>query len=489
MTPAVEINNWSVAYPGGEAVLKNCSLALHYGEFAVLSGLSGEGKSTLLSSIAGVIPHAVQADTQGEIPIDGLSVAAMQMTDIARRVGTVLQNPDSQIFHSRVDDEIAFGCENLALPREEIACRIQNSCDLVGLNPDAPTRTLSGGQKQRLMTACVFAMGQKILLLDEPLANLDLAGSLQLLGILANLCREGYAVLMVEHRLDIVLPYAHRVFALEDGEVIETDRESAGFAGGQKISDTIAFPRPGGLLLSAQNLAYTVDETAILQDVSLDVRRGERIVILGENGCGKTTLLRMIAGLIKPSSGKITADISAKPGSRRWFRSVGYVYQEPSYQLFMPTVQQELNQGASDSWGARCLADFSLAPLADRHPQSLSEGQKRRVGIAAVMATAPGLILLDEPTVGQDFDHLSRTVGALNQMHAETGNAMITITHDYRCAEALADRVVWLKEGRVFAEGGRELVDAYFSSAVPANTLYSLSRNRAICRAGQSRLS
>lgn len=463
MKTAIELKNLTVSYPGGGEVLKDCNFKLCYGQMAVLSGLSGEGKTTLLSAINGVIPNAVNASVQGDVLVDGRSIIGLKMAEIARKVGSVLQNPDSQIFHSRVDDEIAFGCENLNLSRGEIRRRVEETCALLSIEADALTKTLSGGQKQRLMAACVLAMGQKILLLDEPLANLDIAGSKLLLGVLKDLCARGYAVLLVEHRLDIVAPYADRLFSLEGKGIYEVEREAVSYANTRKIADSVPESRPGEPLIDANSLSYGIRNVEILRDLSLTIRRGERIVLLGENGCGKTTLLRLLAGLIKPSAGSISAAISARPGTRGWFRRVGYVYQEPSYQLFMPTVREELCHGAEKGWGECCMDDFGLLPLAERHPHSLSEGQKRRVSIAAVMATAPELVLLDEPTVGQDYDNLSHMVSMLNKIHMETGNSMITITHDIRCAEALADRVIWMQGGKVFREGGKEIIKSYFS--------------------------
>lgn len=465
MNMAIEMKNWSVSYPGGEQVLRDCSFALRYGELAVLSGLSGEGKTTLLYSINGIIPNAVHGETEGELFVDGQATAGMKMSTLARKVGSVLQNPDSQIFHSRVADEIAFGCENLNLPSDEIEKRIAESCELLGLDPEMPTKTLSGGQKQRLATACVFAMGQKLLLLDEPLANLDAAGARLLLEKLKRLCSRGWAVLLVEHRLDIVLPYADRFLALENKTIVELPGTALTYDNTRKIGDSGAIAPEDEAALLAEHLAYGLKKADILTDVGLELRRGERIVLLGENGCGKTTLLRMLAGLLRPTSGRISATIPAKPGTRKWFKSVGYVYQEPSYQLFMPTVAEELCAGAAEGWGRRCLDEFRLSGLSARHPHSLSEGQKRRVSIAAVMATAPEIVLLDEPTVGQDYENLRHMVEALNKIHRETGNTMLTITHDIRCAEALCDRAIWIKDGLVYKQGGKELVREYFAAS------------------------
>ncbi|HHT16953.1 MAG TPA: ATP-binding cassette domain-containing protein [Papillibacter sp.] len=468
--PAVEVQGLTFTYAAAQTpVLKNCSMALHYGEFALLSGLSGEGKTTLLSAMAGVIPNCFPGVMEGEIFVDEEPVKGRQMAEIARKVGYVLQNPDSQIFHDTVADEIAFGCENLALPPEEIGRRIARSCALMGLNPADRTKTLSGGQKQRLMVACVLAMGQKILLLDEPLANLDREGSRLLLDTLKGLCAKGYAVFLCEHRLDVVSPYVDRVFSLEGGTVKALDRGALSYGSLRKVTPVPAPPCSAEVVLAAKKLGYAVKDKVILKDVTFSLRRGERIVLLGENGSGKTTLLRLLAGLIKPTSGAVESALGVKRGSRKWFQSVGYITQEPSYQLFMPTVRDEVSYGAKGGGAARCMEAFGLEELSLRHPHALSEGQKRRLSIAAVSATAPQVLLLDEPTVGQDSDRLEGLVRSLNAIHAETGCAMVTVTHDYRCAEALCDRVLWIKDGALYREGGKELIEEYFYTAQEEN--------------------
>ncbi len=187
-------------------ILQNVSLQLAYGEFMVLSGHSGGGKSTLLAGINGAIPHLCPGEQQGDILVDGRSMREASMSQIARLVGSVLQNADSQIIHATVEDEIAFGCENLCLEPGEIGLRVTRACRMMQLEPEWPTRTLSGGQKQRLIIASVLAMGQRIIALDEPLANLDREGAGILLRCLRELADTGYAVLLIEHRLDVVLP-------------------------------------------------------------------------------------------------------------------------------------------------------------------------------------------------------------------------------------------------------------------------------------------
>lgn len=195
--------------------------------------------------------------------------------------------------------------------------------------------------------------------------------------------------------------------------------------------------------------------------MTFDVPKGSRTVLLGGNGCGKTTLLRLIARLEKPVRGQILQSIDARFGqknrqSRDWYRRVGVVYQNPDYQLFMPSVEKEIRFGAATAAYADRIADlFGVRDLYARHPQSLSEGQKRRVSIAAVVATAPDVLILDEPTVGQDYRGLCDMVRVLNALHAETGNTMITVTHDRRCAAALCDCSVWIADGKTCRTGAR----------------------------------
>ncbi len=465
---AIEVMDYGISY--GEdtpAILSHCNMTLAYGELVLLSGLSGSGKSTLLSSINGIIPGAVAATQTGDIRVDGESILGKRISQISVKVGSVLQNAAAQIVHARVEDEIAFGCENRNMPPEDIRVRVDEACERMELDKDWATKTLSGGQKQRLITASTLAMGQKILVFDEPLANLDTEGAHMLLQLLKKLTREeGYAVLFVEHRLDVVLPYADRVLWMEDGTVQEISKEEQHLMRGRgRLADTGHIDASEALCLQAEHLAFRAGEREILKDISFSLYQGERLVILGENGCGKTTLLRLLAKLLKPTNGRVCQYVDQRLGQKanaKWFRVAGYVYQDPNYQLFMPSVAAEIGyQSESEAHTAQSMAAFDLEALAERHPQSLSEGQKRRVSIAAIAAEHPRILFLDEPTVGQDFENLKRMVETVNAVHKETGMTMVTVTHDVRCAEALADRVLWIRDGLVYKLGGKELLAEY----------------------------
>jgi len=467
---AIELKNVSFSYDGKAKILENVDLALNFGEVNLISGHSGEGKSTLMYIVSGIIPNITDGILSGEVLINGENIKGKRLGEVCRKVGVVLQNADEQIIQKTVGDEIAFGCENLAFSPEKISKQIDTVCRLMKLDEKWLSRSLSGGQKQRLITASTLAMGQKTVILDEPLANLDTAGAEMLMETLKTLADAGYCIVVIEHRLDIVLPFVDRVFHVGERSVHEiTDKQSYLEEQSATISDTCPEFLGKNPEFSLSDVAFSVKEREILRGVTFDIPKGSRTLLLGENGCGKTTLLRLISRLEKPTRGVIRQNIDERFGQkgragRAWYKKVGVVYQNPDYQLFMPTVEREIKFGAvSPEYADRIAEQFGIKHLYDRHPQSLSEGQKRRVSIAAVVATAPEVLILDEPTVGQDYRGLCEMTEVLNRLHRETGNTMITVTHDKRCASALCDLAVWIKDGVTYRTGGKELVDGFFS--------------------------
>lgn len=466
---AVEMKNVRFAYTKDTWVLDGVDFTAEYGKITLLSGMSGDGKSTLLSIICGIIPNMTPGTLEGDVTVAGRDVRGMKAGEISRLVGCVLQNAELQIVQSVVEDEVAFGCENLAMPQEMIEKRVKAACAMMELDPSLKTRTLSGGQKQRLITAATLAMGQKIVILDEPLANLDKEGTHTLMTALRRLAGRGYCVIVSEHRLDMVLPYVDDVWNICRGAVRKVeDKQAYLHSQAEIISDGCAPYNGGRPVLTLSGVTKKFGRREILTGVDLTIYEGERLLILGQNGCGKTTLMRIIARLEKADGGKTEQFIDKKLGKRRagrrWFREVGVVYQNPNYQLFMPTVRREIEFGAESKEYADEIMDmFDLHSLASRHPQSLSEGQKRRVSIAAVVASRPKILLLDEPTVGQDYAGLQRLTDVLGKIHERDNNTMITVTHDLRPARALCDRAVLIEGGKVVKEGGKELVKEYFT--------------------------
>lgn len=463
MGVAIRLKEVSFKYDGAkENVLENINLTVEYGETVLLSGVSGEGKSTLLSIINGVIPFVNSGEFSGNVETDGKDVTKLKISERSKLIGTVLQNADEQIIYDLVNEEIAFGCENLNIASEEIDRRIERFTTLMQIEKNAKTKTLSGGQKQRLITASTLAMEQKIIILDEPLANLDTHTAHILLKALRNLANSGYAVLIVEHRLDVVKNYIDKVMRIENKQLF-TSTDINDLNSGIKTIPHADGSLPGEVLIKGKKLFFAAGDRNIIDGLDIEIRAGERIVLLGENGCGKTTLMRMLARLNKPNDGALSQTITkSKKANSKWFSKVGYVYQNPTYQLFMPTLLSEISFKAKSEEIAREMINaFGLSGLEQRHPQSLSEGQKRRASIAAVCASEPTVLFLDEPTVGQDYENLCKTVETVNKINKNLGTAIVTVTHDKRCAGALADRVLIMENGKISRQGDYRLANEF----------------------------
>lgn len=460
---AIRLKEVSFKYDGAkENVLENINLTVEYGETVLLSGVSGEGKSTLLSIINGVIPFVNSGEFSGSVEIDGKDVTKLKISERSKLIGTVLQNADEQIIYDLVNEEIAFGCENLNIASEEIDRRIERFTTLMQIEKNAKTKTLSGGQKQRLITASTLAMEQKIIILDEPLANLDTHTAHILLKALRNLANSGYAVLIVEHRLDVVKNYIDKVMRIENKQLF-TSTDINDLNSGIKTIPHADGSLPGEVLIKGEKLFFAAGDRNIIDGLDIEIRAGERIVLLGENGCGKTTLMRMLARLNKPNDGALSQTITkSKKANSKWFSKVGYVYQNPTYQLFMPTLLSEISfKAKSEEMARKMINAFGLSGLEQRHPQSLSEGQKRRASIAAVCASEPTVLFLDEPTVGQDYKNLCKTVETVNKINKNLGTAIVTVTHDKRCAGALADRVLIMENGKITRQGDYRLANEF----------------------------
>lgn len=450
--------------------LSDVSFDIEPGERVLLLGASGAGKSTLLHGLAGVLGGDDEGESSGELLIDGLPAAQAR-----GRAGLVLQDPDSQVILARVGDDVAFGCENLGVPRDEIWQRVGSALDAVGLDVplDRPTKALSGGQKQRLALAGALAMRPGLLLLDEPTANLDPGGVAEVRGAVArSLDATGATFVVVEHRVEVWLPVVTRVIVLGAGGVIAdgppdavlTARGAELAAGGVWVPGIPpAFPPPpargpGEVLLSAEGLSVErVRATPVATGIDLDVRAGAALAVTGPNGAGKSTLGLTIAGLLSPAGGRLTASAALAQGldpvplrwrSRDLLTRIGTVFQDPEHQLLARTVREELEVGpralglGESETAARVdelLERLRLAALSRANPYTLSGGEKRRLTVAAALATAPRVLVLDEPTFGQDARTWAELVALLARLRDE-GTAIVTITHDDAVIDALHAR-------------------------------------------------
>jgi energy-coupling factor transport system ATP-binding protein len=486
MSPAARVTSRGWGWRHGDrprAAVAGLDLAIEPGERVLLLGASGAGKSTLLAGLAGVLGDEQDGDRSGELLIDGVPPEAAR-----GRVGLVLQDPDGQTVLARVGDEVAFGCENLGLPREEIWRRVREALDAVGLEVPLhhPSSELSGGQKQRLAIASVLAMRPGLLLLDEPTANLDPAGVVEVREAVERLVAARETTLVVvEHRVETWVDLVDRVVVLEPGGGVRADGAPDAVLGEQGAELAAAGiwvpgrhpmhtrgPRTPAapMLLSAHGLAvgrrrFGERAPRVAADgIDIDVHGGRTTAVLGPNGAGKSTLGLTLAGLLAPAGGELCAraTLAGRLGSApiRW-RSrelaarIGTVFQDPEHQFLRGTVRDELEVGPralrrSEAEIAavrdRLAQRLRLTALLEANPFTLSGGEKRRLSVATALATAPQVLVADEPSFGQDALTWAELVRLLDELVRE-GTALVAVTHDLALVDALADERLVLPTG------------------------------------------
>ena len=480
----IEVTDLTVRY-GEQPALEDVSFTVGRGEFVLLSGPSGCGKSTLAHSLNGLIPHAwlhgSSARMAGQVVVDGLETTAHSLPELATHVGLVFQNPATQLFNATVEEEIAFAPRNLGLPAEEAAARVAFALDATGILPlrGRAIRTLSSGEQQRVAIASVLALRPQVLVLDEPTSNLDWRGVEQVMSTLARLYQQGLTILVIEHRLRAVVPLAERALLMQGGRIVADGRpedvfgESSewrmandggwGMEGGEWRTENGEFtptPHPPDHLttqplVAIQGLEAGYGHRTVLQGLDLALYPGEFAALVGDNGAGKSTLAKVLAGLLRPRHGKITWNEKLRrlPLGRR----VGFLFQNPLDQLVCDTVEEEVAFGPRNlSLAVRerletTLAVADLTALRHRRSAALSVGEQQRTALAAALSTAPRLLILDEPTMGQDWAHLSHLMESLIQLN-HNGQAILLITHDDKLVCRYARRIILLEKGRIVAE-------------------------------------
>jgi energy-coupling factor transport system ATP-binding protein len=501
---------------GQDWALKGIDLTVRRGEFLVIVGPSGAGKSTLCLTLCGMIPHFSRGYYKGEVMIIGRETRKMKLSEVTRKVGIVFQDPDTQFVTMSVEDEIAFPLENHGVPRQEMIERVRRTMEITRIIElkDKYPHELSGGQKQRVAIASILALEPEILILDEPTSDLDPVGKSEVFSMLAELKRAGRTIILVEHNTEEAAKYADRVVLLRDGKIIMEGPPRKVFEEVESIKSAGVYPpqvtelaytlstrygvrgelpitleeclewlrelnarivtpnrlerSPTGVkgesIISLKDVSYSYpDGTAALRDVTLEFARGEFTAIIGQNGSGKTTLVKHIVGLLRPTVGEVrifgkkTSEMSIKEIATK----VGYVYQNPDHQLFCQTVYEECayglrNLGLSEPEIRRRVSEIlgrvGLQGLEKVDTFLLGKGQRQRLAIASTLVMNPEVIIVDEPTTGQDMSQSTSIMELLASLHRE-GRTVLIVTHNMRLVAEYAERVVVMQAGRVVLDG------------------------------------
>ena len=522
METVLVIDNLSYTYMGQtEPSLSNINLKINRGDFVLIAGPTGCGKSTLALCMTGLIPQVIGGQMEGTVIVDNRDTRKQEVFQIAQSVGLVFQNAENQLCALNVEDELAFGPENLGKTRDEIEKRVNfalSSTSLEGLRGKY-TFSLSGGQKHRTVIGATLAMLPKILVLDEPFSELDPVGCREVLETLRKLNEDlGITIILIEHKLEQVLGFAKKVILLKEGKVVANGETTEVFKDnrieerlGLRVPETLKFsyelvsrgllsrpalsihelelsppkiglpeklaisnpvpthkkennPGSQNALIKAVDLGYAyLDGTIALRDVNLEIFPGEFTAILGGNGAGKTTLAFQISGQLKPKRGKVFIDgkDSAKLHIADLAGTVGYTFQNPDCQLFCKTVKEEIAFGPKQLGLTReeandrvedILQRLHIEQFKDRDPHTLSRGEKIGIAVASVLAMKPKVLILDEPTLGQDFTRIKSLVEILRSMNRQ-GLAVILITHDINIAAEYANRIILMDKGQIVGDG------------------------------------
>ena len=423
------IESLTFSYPEGPPALRDVSLELHEGEVVALLGPSGSGKSTLLRALAGLVPHFHGGRFAGRVETAGLDTRRARPNELAGAVATVFQDPEDQVVMTVVANEVAFGLESIGAAPAAIWPRVERALAAVGAGHLAARRTaeLSGGELQRVCLASALALEPRLLLLDEPTSQLDPAGADAFLAYVRGL---GISVVLSEQRVGRALALADRVLFVEAGRILlDAPRgEALGWLAAERpryaASPRTALPGgpgPGESVASLAGISYAYGPAPLVLDgADLELRRGEIVVLEGPNGCGKTTLAKLAAGLLDPRTGTV----------ERIGRAC-YLSQDPGRYLVRETALDEVALGAGGDRGrARAaLERVGLGWAAGRHPRDLSSGERERLGLAAVAVSEPDLLVLDEPTRGVDPDRAADLAAWLAE-YAAAGCAVLVATHD-----------------------------------------------------------
>ncbi len=486
-----------------ELAIENVSFELKQGELVLIAGSSGCGKTTLARCINGLIPRSYRGELTGKALLYGKEIAKLQIPEMAQTVGTLLQDPERQIVASNVFNEIAFGPENLGLPRNEIYTRVEQAMKRLNIEylAERETFNLSGGEKQKVALAGVLTMNPSILLLDEPLASLDPASAHEALQVFRSLADEGKTVILVEHRVeDAIETKPDRMMYMENGKIKylgdiknlpnEIDHKQVKLPAPwvvQRVKtldiQVEEFNKPkveekSDPLVVFENVDFRYDDDLplILENVNLKIYSGDLIAVLGPNGAGKSTLVKHAIGLLKPTKGRVLVNgkDTREMSVAQIARTLGFVFQSPTHMLYAPSVKEELEFGPKNlgydsneipKFVSESLNAVNLGGFEEYPPLGLSFGQQKRTTIAAVLAMRSKILIMDEPTAGQDFanythfmETLCKTSEDAQSVLSANFSATLFITHDIDLAVTYSNRVLLFGDKHIVADGTPEEV-------------------------------
>lgn len=490
--PVLLVSNLKFRYPEQDKpVLDNINLKLYRGELRVIVGPSGSGKSTILNTLCGFIPHSIDGELSGEIRIDGNEIRNKSIYEIAKDISLVQQDPDGQLCTSDVYHEVAFALENFLVPVKEIKARVRKILEKLGILhiQHRKLHTLSGGEKQKVAIASMLVLKPKVLVFDEPTANLDpnsARGFIEFLNYLKQETKVG--ILIVDHNPSQYFLIADHILFLNHGRIehkyrshefkvfnehyynkifqVKNEKNSI-----QRVEDLnqywkkIKVGAESGKILKISNLNFKYNSNSVLKNINLTIGRGEFIGLMGNNGSGKTTLIQNIMGLIGKNKGVIIYQFNGskmyKKNTSELSENIGYVFQNPNHMIFGNTVWDEVmigpknfnkNLQAAVNKASNLLTLGGLSNYIHTHPMLLSYGEKRRLNLAAILSYDPELIILDEPFIGQDPENVLKIIKYLLQV-ISIGKSVLMVTHRSDIVHEFCNRLIFLKDGEIILDG------------------------------------
>lgn len=460
----ITIDNVSFGYTHEKDTLKNINLHIDAGECVLLCGKSGCGKTSVTKLINGLIPHfAENGRLEGQVFAAGMEVARTELYELSKRIGSVFQNPKSQFFNLDSDAELAFGLENIGAQPEYMRERLQATVNELRIERLAHRGifTMSGGEKQALAFGSVYAMNPDIYVLDEPTANLDQDAVTILSRQLGEIKRQGKTILIAEHRLYFLIDLIDRAVYMENGEIVRVYTRDEFFALSDEqrirmglrtlhadaLPPPVATVRNSDCALTVRDLTCEIKGSRIFDHVNFSAGYGEIVGVTGNNGVGKSTLMRCICGLAREKSGLIS--LAGRALTRRQRNKACFcVMQDANHQLFSDSVWNECALTAGDDSGPEIqamLQAFDLFEYKDTHPMALSGGQKQRLAIACGVLSGKKILVFDEPTSGLDYEHMMAVAGMIRKL-AETKRIILIVTHDREFLSCVCDRTVTLND-------------------------------------------